>query len=320
MTTTPTTHPASTPSRTRIFLAHASHGLGTYRANLARLRLLEAGLRVVSPELTFCRALGRTLEDDPATDGTPSVDCLQTLARRLILGDGRATGAAAATSALPPCTAVWVVSRPDACVSEQVRLAEEAGLPVAYLDEAEQESTLLLGGLAAARLPDRWARGAPLPTLPGGLVDDEGLPDRAPFSHPLQVVEAYFGGAEEILGARGLPIDQCRVQNGSNAAGMKSRAERVGLRIAAANGIVREVREQYSWGEREEAVWELHGRYEIPFEAIAERVGYSGRDGAWRCWQRALGEIADVLRARRGAAPGDCEKKSGQPSNRSGMQ
>jgi hypothetical protein len=307
VTTTPTPH----PQRTRIFLAHASHGSGaSYRSNLARLRLLEAGLRVVSPELCFVRALGHTPEDDPATDGAPSVDCLQTLARRLILGDARAPGAVASTSALPPCAAVWVVSRPDTCVSEQIRLAEEAGLPVAYLDEAEQESTLLLGGLAGCRgeqgggLPGSSGsrltpRGAPLPTLPGGLVDDEGQPDRAPFSHPLQVVEAYFSGAAEILGARGLPIDQCRVQNGSNAAGMKSRAERCGLRIAAANGIVWEVRETYSWGDREEAVWELHGRYELPFEEVAVRVGYAGRDGAWRCWQRALGEIADVLRARR---------------------
>ena len=287
----------TTPTRSRIFLAHASHGGASYRSNLARLRLLEAGLRVVSPELCFVRALGHTPEDDPATDGAPSVDCLQTLARRLILGDARAPGAVASTSALPPCAAVWVVSRPDTCVSEQIRLAEEAGLPVAHLDEAEQESTLLLGGLAGAR--DRGPSGSPLPTLPGGLVDDEGQPDRAPFSHPLQVVEAYFSGAAEILGARGLPIDQCRVQNGSNAAGMKSRAERCGLRIAAAAGIVREVRETYSWGDREEAVWELHGRYEMGFDEVAARVGYAGRDGAWRCWQRALGEIADVLRARR---------------------
>jgi hypothetical protein len=277
---------------TRIYLAHRSFDAPGYRANLARLRLLEAGLRSVSPELLFVRVLGRTPDDDPATGQGPSADCLMGLARRLIQGDPRAAEAVTdpapspATSCLPRADALWVVSPIDPDVQQQVEWAVEVGVPVALLDDCDQESNLLLGGLLLHS---------------GGVSLDQQPQDRAPFAHPEQVVDAYWGGAEEVLGAKALPIDQIRVQNSSNCAGLKARLERIGLRIAAAGGVMRAVRRAPGWSERKERVFELHGRDRLGFDEIAEAVGYAGRDGAWKCWMQILAAIADELRSRRAA-------------------
>jgi len=269
-----------------IFLAHRSHSAPGYRANLARLRLLEAGLRATVPGMDPVRALGRTLEDDPASDGSPSVECLQALARRLIQGDGRLAEGPQATSCCPRAGAVWVVSPVDQVVEAQVAWAEEAGVPVHLLDDAEQEADVLLGSL----LLHKEQRG-PLPEQP--------TVERTVFRHPEEVVAAYWEGAQELLGARALPVDQVRVQGGTNATGFRARAERVGLRLAAAAGVLRELRRQPGWSPRQERVFELRGRDGLGFDAVAAATGYADASGAWRCWQWILSGIAAVLRERR---------------------
>jgi hypothetical protein len=269
-----------------IFLAHRACGTPPgFRANLARLRLLEAGLRSTVPRLCPIRALGRTPEDDPASDGIPSAECLQALARRLIQGDGRLAGGPQATSCCPRADALWVVSPIDQVVEEQVAWAEEAGVPVQLIDAAEQEAQVLLGGLLLHKAE------TPLDVPP--------VVERTVFRHPEEVVAAYWGGAAELLGARALPVDQVRVQGGTNSAGFRARAEQVGLRLAAAAGVMRAVRLLPGWSARQERVFELRGRDQLPFEAVATVTGYSDASGAWRCWQWILSEIAAVLRGRR---------------------
>lgn len=270
----------------RIYLAHRAFESPGYRGNLGRLRMIERGLQSVCPGTTFVRSLGHTPEDDPATGATPSHDCLRQLAVRLLLGDGRETDQTLPTSCLPPSEEVWLVSDPDATTDEVIALAEEAGIPVRRMDASEQEANAMLGALTAHAGADR-------PTAQP--------PDAPPFTHPLQVVQAYWGGATDVLGVRALPIDSVRVQHGTNATALRDRAERWGLRIAAAGGVLRSARKRPGWDGRMERVFELHGRDGLDFLAIAELLGNSDACGVQRRWQWILGEISAVLRGRKAA-------------------
>lgn len=236
------------PDHRRIFLAHRAHDAPGYRANLNRLHLLAAGLHASSPGLILVHALGRTPEDDPATDRAPSVDCLQTLARRLILGDDRQATGPQATSCCPRAEAVWIVSDPDATVSEQASWALAASLPVAAMDPEEQDALCLLGGLASLRgLRDWEGEGDAGSVGAAGLAGaDDDTRGPADFRGPVDVVMAYFCGAERVLGVQALPLARLQ-RSGGNPYGRQQAIEQAGIRIAFADTILRRAMASTGW-------------------------------------------------------------------------
>ena len=258
-----------------VFLAHASFGAGAYVHHLEALRHIEAGLQAAFPSLRFLRALGRTPEDQPSQGQVPTVDCLRTLARRLLTVDE------------PRPWQVWVVSPPDFLVTEQLELAGQVGIEVVTLDPLLVDGYLIAG--AAGRRAAACRSTTPLPV-------DRAQP-RQIFRSPEEVAEAYWQGAEAILGARGLPLEPR--QGGGNPDAAQARIECCGIRIAAAAAVVREA-QAGDWTPKMTAVWELRGPG-AEFEEVAQRLGYADKSGPWYQWQKCLGAIAEALRDRRDA-------------------
>ena len=279
---------------TAIYLAHQAHGNGSgcgYRANLERIRAIEAGCRRVNPLVDWRRAAGRTPEDDPSTGAIPSAECVALTQRRMILGTGAATGLGG------PAAGVWLCPSPegsaDALIEDACLLAGLVGAEVWALSFLEVGYFLQLGSQAAQERTARLAcacLGAPLDTY-------SAEPDRPVFTHPEQVVRAYFCEAESVLGSRALPMSM-RVQNGSNRHAQVGRAIETGLRVAVAEGIFGRARHDPRWQKySEQLLWWVFvrgGSYEGVAEQVAVSVGT-----AWNHTQGALSALADAMRERR---------------------
>lgn len=255
-----------------IYLVHCvSPG---YRAHLVRLRLLDAGLCRLG--LTTVRPQGRTPDDGEGL--VPSGESLRTLGRRMLLGDGREhLGAGAACHSR--AREAWLVSEPDEYCADVLAWAVEADIPVARIDPKTQAQAILLGEVGEARPAPSAGR------------------ERPAFRSAEDLAECYWRGAEGVLGARALPIDQVRVQSGTtSAAAMRDRLDEVGLRIAVAAAIVEGCRQ--GWTPRQWTVFELRGRFEMEFGDIASGAGYADASGACRCWQGVLADLRRAMRER----------------------
>lgn len=205
-----------------ILLIHSA--AGSYLAALRRARMIQRGAEIVYPEHRFDRVLGRTPDDDPVTGAAPTIQRLVDYAARLLGHMGGVLDSEAVE-------AVWAVSALTADVREQLALAAQAGIPTRVLRATDVEWLLGLGSAS------EWAD-----TAPAAPVDDEG-PE---FGSPVEVLITYFGGAEQLLGLRAMPVVRLALSGGSSV-GRRDRLELCGLRIAFAAGIVKRAVGRKGW-------------------------------------------------------------------------
>ena len=257
----------------RIYLAHRAFTGPGYRANLERLRSVVAGCERIQPLARWRRALGCTAEDDPATGGVPSGECVALTQHRLIAGPDGLSGAA---------DAVWLLPPTDALVEAAGELGRAMGLPVLTVTPAEVEQLVELG-LRSAR---------PLEATPSR--EDEGRPL---FTRPEHVVTAYFQAAGAVLGARALPMSM-RVQNGSNRHAQQARTMDAGLKIAAAEGVFSRARADVRWKPHTAALLWAVVVWGSSYGEAAAALQLPAMT-AWRHVQGGLAALADAMRSRR---------------------
>lgn len=200
---------------------------------------------------------------------------LRFIGRRMLLGDG---------AIHPGCSELWVCELLDhPTVQEQLGWARGAGLIVLRLSP-EEKARLMQKGL-----------------VPPSLPSTDEVKGEQIFRTAVEVVWAYFDGAASILGARALPLEPS--PGGRNPRGVRDAMEIVGLRIAAALGIIRRARSSPTW--RPEYLPILCDTIIKGYSCreAARRSGYQGSNAAaetwaWRRRRTALGKISDVLRER----------------------
>lgn len=218
-------------------------------------------------------------------EGTPTPDDLRCIGRRMLEGDG-----------LLHRRATFVVACGDhPTVDEQIGWAKEIGLPVFRYPTADLGALRLAGALAATA-----DQPVPAPTYLRATAAER----RERWTAD-SVLRTWLQGATPILGCRALPLPPPDGQGDRHA--RKQAIELCGLRLAAADGIVKQAQRSGDWTGQTEQLLRAVLLAEVTYAVAAEQLGLSGAVAAWRMHDRARAAVARVLKERAAASPSSGE-------------
>lgn len=253
---------------TRLYLAAPLITDG-YRALRERLITLSDGLLWAEWATEVVYPHGRTQPE--AAGSQPSVHDLRCVAQRLIYGGGEGA---------PPATRMLAVGS-GPTVYEQRQWAELAGVPCADLYPDEEADLMALGA--------RTLEPSPVSTGDHRVREIRSVGD---------VLRAYFGEAERVMGMRAMPIVMV---GGSSPYRRRERQEIGALRMAQAAAIIHEAQRDRRWDPAAVDVLRVLQDGGTARQA-ALAAGHGGGDAerwALRVQRGAVTAIAEAMRERR---------------------